>query len=124
MSMLPSSGNSRTTEAHAQVARHASLPLLRSFPTRCRLAQIGSLDDLLWAAIFHADGTSLRELIDKKRSRDSMNETQRVHWLSAGFAIEPETYQDDLSNFVQGREKRVRHLAQFFLSESGPLILV
>ena len=105
---------------HAQVAKHASLPLLRAFPTRCKLEQLGSLDELLWAAIFRADKTSLRELIEKKRSRASMNDTQRVHWLAAGFALEPKTYQDELNCFVEGREKRVRHLAQFFCQNQVP----
>ena len=100
--------------AHAQVAKHACLPLLRAFPTRCKLQQLQLLDHLLWAAIKCADGKSLRELIQRKRSRPSMNDAQRVHWLAAGFALEPKTYQDELSNFVNGREKRVRHLAEFF----------
>ena len=40
---------------HAQVARHASLPLLRAFPIRCKLKHIKALDHLLWAALQHAD---------------------------------------------------------------------
>ena len=99
---------------HAQVAKHASLSLLRAFPTRCKLEQLRSLDHLLWAAIYRADRATLRELIEKKRSRASMNDAQRVHWLAAGFAIAPEAYQVPLNNFVQGREKRVRHLGKFF----------
>ncbi|MDE0206595.1 MAG: hypothetical protein OXP66_11275, partial [Candidatus Tectomicrobia bacterium] len=99
---------------HAQVAKHACLPLLRAFPTRCKLQQLPLLDHLLWAAIKHADGKSLRELIDKKGSRGSMNDVQRVHWLAAGFALDPKTYQDALSDVVIGSEKHVRHLAEFF----------
>ena len=100
--------------AHAQVAKHASLPLLRAFPTRCKLEQLRSLDNLLWASISHADRRALRELIEKKLSRSSMNDAQRVHWLAAGFAIARDTYQVPLNNFVKGREKRVRHLGKFF----------
>ena len=106
--------------AHAQVARYASLPLLRAFPTRCKLEQLRLLDQLLWAAIKYADGESLREVIEKKRSRASLNDAQRVHWLAAGFALEPETYQKELSNFVHGREKRVRQLAEFFCQNLVP----
>ena len=100
--------------AHAQVARHASQPLLRAFPTRCKLEQLRSLDNLLWAAICHADRTGLRELIEKKLSRSSMHDAQRVHWLAAGFAIAPEVYQVPLTDFVHGRERRVRQLGKFF----------
>ena len=39
------------SENHAQVAKHASLPLLRTFPTRCKLNQIENLKYLLWAAL-------------------------------------------------------------------------
>ncbi|MDE0208088.1 MAG: hypothetical protein OXP66_18885 [Candidatus Tectomicrobia bacterium] len=100
--------------AHARVARHASLPLLRAFPTRCKLELLRSLDNLLWAAISHADRSTLRELLDKKLSQSSMGAAQRVHWLAAGFAIDPEVYQGPLTEFVQDREKRVRQLGKFF----------
>ena len=40
---------------HAEVARRIVLQLLRAFPTRCRTEQVGILNDLLWAAIQHAD---------------------------------------------------------------------
>lgn len=107
-------------KAHAQVAERASLPLLRAFPTRCKLNQLGLLDYLLWAAIQYADGTTLRDLIERKLSRTSMNNAQRVHWLAAGFAVAPEVYEAPLSDFVQGREKRIRQLAEFFCQIGPP----
>ena len=99
---------------HTQVAKHASLPLLRAFPTRCKLKQLKSLDHLLWAGIQYADKTSLRELIEKKLSRKSMNDAQRAHWLAAAFGIAPEAYQVPLEDFVRGREHRSLGLAAFF----------
>ena len=99
---------------HAQVAKHASLPLLRAFPTRCKLKQLESLDHLLWAGIQYADKASLRELIEKKLSRTSMIDAQRAHWLAAGFAIAPEVYQVSLKDFVRGREQLSLRLAAFF----------
>ena len=101
---------------HTQVARIASLPLLRSFPTRCKLLQIQSLDHLLWAAIQHADRVLFQELIEKKLSLKSMNPAQRVHWLAAGFMVAQERYQDLLHDFVRsGRDQqRIRHLVAFF----------
>ena len=53
--------------SHAEVASRISLPLLRSFPTRCRTGQLGPLKYLLWAAIQHADRDSLSRLISDKR---------------------------------------------------------
>ena len=102
---------------HAQVANHASLPLLRAFPTRCTQAQIKDLAHLLWAAIRHADRTSFQELIEKKLSRKSMNNAQRVHWLAAGVVVSPGSCNRPLRDFVEGREGRIRHLAKFFFPD-------
>ena len=101
-------------KAHVQVARHAALPLLRAFPTRCKLGQIENLDYLLWAALQYADRASLWELIDTKLSRRSMNDAQRVYWLASGLVVSPGTYNDRLREFVRGREGRVRQLVKFF----------
>ena len=109
---------------HSQVSKHASLPLLRTFPTRCKLKQIQSLDYLLWAAIQHADRSSLQELIKKKLSRKSMNDAQRVHWLAAGIIVSPGKYDDRLRDSVRGlrsREDRILHLTAFFCPQTSPL---
>ena len=99
---------------YAQVARYASLPLLKSFPIRCKLEQIEHLDHLLWAALQHADRSSLQELLEKKLSRTSMNDAQRVYWLAAGVIVSRGEYEDCLRDFVQVRESRIRHLVAFF----------
>ena len=99
---------------HAQVARHASLPLLRAFPARCKLKQIEALDCLLWAAIQHADRALLEELIKRKISQKSLNVAQRAHWLAAGVIVSPAAYEDLLQDFVQASETRAWHLAGFF----------
>ena len=98
---------------HSQVAQYASLPLLRAFPIRCKLKQIQSLDYLLWAAIQHADRSSLQELIERKLSRKSMNDAQRVHWLAAGIIVSLGAYSDLLRDFAEGNERRISHLAEF-----------
>ena len=102
---------------HAEVARYASLPLLRAFPTRCK--QIRTLHHLLWAAIQYADRSSLQELIGRKLSRTSLTVAQRVHWLVAGVSVSPETYMDPLEDFVRDREHRIEHLPAFFCPEDS-----
>ena len=99
---------------HAQVARLASLPLLRAFPTRCKNIQIEALDHLFWAAIRHADRTLLTELIERKLATKSMNDAQRARWLGATVVLTPEENTDPLIDFVQGKERRVRYLVGFF----------
>lgn len=97
--------------SHKEVARHASLPLLRAFPSRCKPTQIRALDDLLWAALQHADRALLKELIKRKTSRKSLNVAQRAHWLAAGLVVSPEVYKDTLQDFAQASETRAWHLA-------------
>ena len=98
---------------HAQVAQHASLPLLRAFPARCKLKQIRALDDLLWAAIRHADRALLKEVIEGKTSRKSPSIAQRAHWLAAGLIVSPKAYKDVLQDFVKASENRTWRLAEF-----------
>ena len=107
-------------KAHAQVAKHATLPLLRAFPTRCKLKQIQSLNYLIWAALQHTDRSSLQELIQKKLSLKSMNDAQHVHWLATSLIVSPGAY-NHLLNFVQGHDRRSLHLAKFFFSDDKML---
>ena len=108
---------------HAQVARRGSLRLLRTFPIRCTQKQINALDNLLWAALQHADREALSEVIASKLSRKSMNVAQRVHWLAAGIVISPTKYRHQLEGFVARRDERIRQLAAF-LSPKYPLSLL
>ena len=59
-------------------------------------------------------GHRFRKLIEKKLSRKSMNDAQRVHWLAASLIVSPRAYNDLLRDFVQGHEHRSLHLAKFF----------
>lgn len=106
--------------AYAEVARLATLPLLRAFPTRCKSKQLESLKNLLWAALQSADRPLLQDLIGKKLSRKSMNHAQCIYWLDAGTILSPEIYQDRLENFVQGQKNRIHHLVTF-LSNDDPV---
>ena len=103
----------------AEMAQLVSLPLLRGFPVRCKSEQLSTLDDLLWAALRHADRASFRKLIDMKLSRKSMGVSQRVHWLSAGLMLSPDEYRQPLEAFVGGHDDRSRQLASF-CSPKGP----
>ena len=106
--------------AYAEVARLATLPLLRAFPTRYRSKQLESLKNLLWAAIARIDRSLLQGLIDKKLSLKSMNGIQPVYWLIAGVIVSPESYQDRLKDFVHGQKNRIHHLVTF-LSNDDPV---
>ena len=102
---------------HAEIARLASLAILRTFPNRCSLKQIKSLDHLLWAALQHADAGAFRSLIDRKLSRRTMNVAQRVRWLAVAAVVSPGEYDDRLGDFVEGHKRRSQFLAEFFSPE-------
>ena len=102
------------SDAHADVARIASLPLLRAFPNRCATRRMTGLSYLLWSALWHADRGSLLDLIERKLSRVSMNVAQRACWLAAGLVLSPETYLEATERFARSGERRIRHLAEFF----------
>ena len=100
---------------HAQVARCASLPLLRAFPTRGKQEHISILGHLLWAAIRYVDNQALLDLIERKLARTSLNVGQRVCWLAAGTLVQPAVYRDRLERFVHGQERRLLHLTDFLV---------
>ena len=101
---------------HAEVARHASLALLRAVPIRCRVRHLPFVENLLWAALQHSERPILGRLIERKLSCSSMNVAQRVYWLAAGLTVSPVDYKDRLENFVKGREGRIRRMADFHSS--------
>ncbi len=102
--------------AHAQVARHASLPLLRAFPARASNDQLRDLDHLLLAAYQHADDAGFKQLITDKLSQKSMPPRQRGRWIAAGCTVAPATFAPAAREFVRsGRQQaRTLHLASFF----------
>ena len=101
-------------QSHAEIARNISLPLLRSFPTRCRTGQLGTLKYLLWAAIQYADRDALSRLIADKVALKSMNVAQRAHWLAAGLVISSESFGEMASDFSSDSYNRSRSIADFF----------
>ena len=104
---------------HKEIAKHASILILRDFPVRCTLSQIESLNHLLWGAILCADRAELQELIARKMTLKSMNVAQRVCWLAAGLMVSPAMFGGTLDDFVQGQERRIRSLWQFIYSSYG-----
>ena len=111
-------------ESYARVAAHASLRLLASFPLRCSLRQLETLDGLLWAALQHADRTALQELMEEKLSRKSLNLAHRIRWLAAGTIMAPGTYLEPLERLVRGRDDRIRKMAAFFAPDESLPFLV
>ena len=110
--------------AYAELARVASVPLLKAFPVRCTAGQLPVLRSLLQAACLFGDRTHFLELIETKLTRKSMNPGQRVYWLTMGFCIRPDAYGDRMDSFVSGNGRRIRRLAEMTVdTDSVPLAL-
>ena len=97
---------------YATLAATVSIPLLRIFPVRCKVGQLGMLSSLLQAAVLHGDRTQFLELIEAKLARTSMNASQTVYWLTAGLFVKPEVYGDRLESYVSGRSRRIHRLME------------
>ena len=100
-------------DEYSSVARSASLGMLKVFPARCTNQQLIPLDELLKAALRYADRQALLALIEEKLGLRSMNVAQRAHWLAAGLIADPDNYQEKLTEFAHGNEKRTQHLTAF-----------
>ena len=101
-------------EAGPSLKHETTLGVLRKFPPRAGLKKLETLDRLLWNALDYRDRSRLLDLIDAKRSLQSMEVAQQVRWLAAGVVAAPDAYTEHLEEFVRGRERRVRALAAFF----------
>ena len=111
-------------KSHSRVAAHSTPRLLASFPLRCSLRQLEILDELLWAALQHADRTALRAIVEEKLSRRSLNLAQRIHWLAAGVIMAPGAYLEPLESLVEGKDDRIRKMALFFAPDVSLPFLV
>ena len=101
-----------SSEEHKEVARLVTMPLLEKFPVRCTSDQLSNLNCLLLLASKYCLQDSLLNLIDNKLARGGMNIAQRIHWLTAGLHVSPDTYARELESCVAGKERRIRFLAK------------
>ncbi len=110
---FPEASKLAFSKEHEEVARRASLTLLELFPVRCTSRQLGLLNALLIAALFHSEKEAFEKLIEHKLSFQSMNIAQRIYWVAAGFFASPASYRETLEASLSGHEQRIRHLAEF-----------
>ena len=73
------------------------------------------LDELLIAALRHADRATFVALVVEKLARTSMSPVQRVRWLAVQVVAAPDTCVDRLRKFIAQQERRSPQLAAFLL---------
>lgn len=100
-------------EGHAQIAREVAISLLRSVSSRIASKQLDPLHHLLLAALRHGDETQLKEVIREKTRLKRMDLRQRANWLTVGFILDLEGFEELLRQFVAERKSRVHYLTGF-----------
>ncbi len=112
--------------AHAGVAAHASLPLLRAFPSAAAKDRLDTLDYLLLAASQHAAADEFVELIAAKLSLKALPPRQRGRWLAAGCAMAPAEFATAAMDFLANgrRQERTLHFARLFCPGQRTVSLV
>ena len=100
-------------ESRAEIARRVSLPLLNLIPARCNRTQLDGLELVLKSAMLHCDKRTLHAVIEEKLARSSMNDGQRVYWLTAGLFVESSRHREELEQFVALDDHRIGHLVAF-----------
>ena len=98
-----------------ELARLASMSLLKTFPARCSAQQLHALEILLGAALRLREAAEILELTDRKLAHRSMNTSQRVYWLFTGVLASgsAESCRERLREHVSGNERRARCLTGF-----------
>ena len=105
--------------AYGRVTALAAKRMFSVFPTRCSGPQLESLRLVLWATL-GTNGMSaaeLRDLVLRRLKRSGMDVAQRAQWLCAGLFVAREDCLPSLLEFLAtGRDARVRHVVDFFVS--------
>ena len=101
---------------YVALANLVVLAVLRSFSVRrAEPKAMAMLDELLIAALRHADRATFVALVVEKLARTSMSPVQRVRWLAVQVVAAPDTCVDRLRKFVAQQERRGPQLAAFLL---------
>ena len=108
------------------VAEIAVVPLLRSFPTRCKVEQLHALKLLFNAASRYIDDDTVLEIVENKLALRSMDAAQQMYWIGAGLLVTPALFIDRVRRKFAGRssERRVRRMAEFLYDCEVPSIHV
>ena len=97
------------------------LPTLESARRRTKPRTVDLYDVFcgVSGALKHSDRAALQILIDEKLSCPDILVAQRIHWLSAGVILAPETYRGSLESTIVGADDRIREMASFFSPEAA-----
>lgn len=100
---------------HAEIAKHAIVPVLRAFPTRSTTKRLPVLTTLLRVALVVRPKGNVAALARAKLATKSMDAAQRMHWLCAGLLTGGGEFVTRMRlALADGDERRVRQIVAFF----------
>ena len=83
-------------EDHREVARLATLPVLKRFPPAETDTALQALCWSLHAALSVRDWTEVGRVVEERLDRGGQSPGERSCWLMAGYFMDPERWRDDL----------------------------
>jgi hypothetical protein len=98
------------------IAKLISHELLESVPVKIALHQLNDLAYLLKAGLRALTKANLLALCAKKISKRSMDEAQRIYWMTSGLILDEEAHLAPLVAALSGREIMVRHFTDLMHS--------
>ena len=108
---------------HREVAKIASLSVLKRFPSAETEAILMGLCWSLKAALTSCDWSSVGRVIEQRLARGGLAAGERSCWLGAGYLVTPERFRDDLLGLAHD-EDGLKWLARFVAAGRFPKDLV
>ena len=96
------------------------LKLLKAFPTRAPIRQLGVLDSLLFGVLRGPARAGVQDVIDAKLSAKSLTVAQRARWLATAVFLFQDRYVVELAEFSARHPAGSYRLAEFLHRELGP----
>ena len=86
--------------------------LLKSYPVRVTLNNLGDLEYLLKVALRYSL-VELEGLIEEKLAKRGMDKPQKIYWYVAACLFDPEKYEDLMWKYIKNSEVYAKHVSDF-----------
>ena len=99
-------------DGHAEVARLASVPLLKLFPDTVEGRR--QLGWLLKAALNNCERSQIRDVVKKRLAKGDLVSGQQVYWLATGYFLMPNSCRASIRNFLAESDAALRGVWEFY----------
>ncbi len=109
--------------SNTHIVQRTVLELLRVFPLRANITQLGYLDRLLESA-FKQRLPGLNAVIQHKISLESIDDAQKVYWYAAAALLSPSDYAQTLLKYLGNSSARILSLARFIETNFNSILIL